>query len=158
MIKNSLFEGYSSEVQVAFMLMAVEKLFRQKLRFLRHLPVQFSLNQVQLNVSDYRLDFSVQSRRAVKPRYRFSVAFNEGNDFWSIGSFSYYRGQPINRYMLTSSPYRLQDFVNCALVAPETKHSVIISGLFEFMSNLGCEKDFEEILIQLLQANSNGYL
>lgn len=52
MIKNSLFEGYSSEVQVAFMLMAVEKLFRQKLRYLRHLPVQFSLNQVQLKVSD----------------------------------------------------------------------------------------------------------
>ena len=60
--------------------------------------------------------------------------------------------------MLTSSPYRLQDFINCALVVPETKYSIVISGLYEFMSNLGCEKDFEEILIQLLQANSNGYL
>lgn len=158
MIKNSLFKAYTSEVQVAFVLMAVENLFRKKLRYLRQLPVQFSLNQVHLKVSNTRLDFSVQSRRAVKPRYRFSVTLNEGNDFWSIGSFSYYRGQPINRYMLTSSPYRLQDFVNCALVAPETKHSVIISGLFEFMSNLGCEKDFEETLSQLLQSNSNGYL
>lgn len=158
MIKNSLFEGYSSEVQVALMLMAVEKLFRQKLRYLRHLPVQFSLNQIQLKVSDCRLDFSVQSRRAVKPRYRFSIVFTEDTDFWSLGSFSYYRGRPVNRYMLTSSPYRLQDFINCALVVPETKHSIVISGLYEFMSNLGCEKDFEEILIQLLQANSNGYL
>ena len=73
MIKNSLFEGYSSEVQVAFMLMAVEKLFRHKLRYLRQLPVQFSLNQVYLKISDIRLDFSVQNRRAVKPRYRFSI-------------------------------------------------------------------------------------
>lgn len=158
MIKNNLLEGYSSEVQVAFVLMAVENLFRKKLRYLRQLPVQFSLNQVHLKVSDYRLDFSVQNRRVVKPRYRFSIVFSEGNDSWSIGSFSYYRGVPTNRYVLTSSPYRLQDFVNCALVAPETKHSVIISGLNEFMSNLGCEKDFEETLSQLLQSNSNGYL
>lgn len=104
------------------------------------------------------MDFSVQSRRAVKPRYRFSIVFTEDTDFWSLGSFSYYRGRPVNRYMLTSSPYRLQDFINCALVVPELKHSIVISGLYEFMSNLGCEKDFEEILIQLLQANSNGYL
>lgn len=158
MIKNSLFEGYSSEVQVAFMLMAVEKLFRYKLRYLCQLPVQFSLNQVHLKVSNTRLDFSVQNRRAIKPRYRFSIVFSEGNDSWSVGSFSYYRGVLTNRYVLTSSPYRLQDFVNCALVAPETKHSVIISGLTEFMSNLGCGKEFEETLNQLVQANSSGYL
>lgn len=158
MIKNSLFKAYTSEVQVAFVLMAVENLFRKKLRYLRQLPVQFSLNQVHLKVSNIRLDFLVQNRRAVIPRYRFSIVFSEGNDFWSVGSFSYYRGVPTNRYVLTSSPYRLQDFVNCALVAPETKYSVINSGLSEFMSNLGCEKDFEETLSQLLQANSKGYL
>jgi hypothetical protein len=158
MIKNSLFKAYTSEVQVAFVLMAVENLFRKKLRYLRQLPVQFSLNQVHLKVSNTRLDFLVQNRRAVKPRYRFSIVFSEGNDSWSVGSFSYYRGVPTNRYVLTSSPYRLQDFINCALVVPETKHSIVISGLYEFMSNLGCEKDFEETLSQLLQANSNGYL